>query len=227
MLDNQIPGRPPDGKSVILRVDRQTGLAAHDNPFYHLKGLERYYAYGIRNSFGIDFDPLSQTLWMTENGPDRYDEINVVVPGFNSGWHKITGPISRTNATVENDLNIFDGGKYRDPVFSWQLPVGVTDIEFFDSPMLGSRYENNIFVGDINYGTLYFFELNQDRTGLQFADGRLADLVADQVEEGEPEVSSLIIGEGFGRITDIETGPDGYLYVLTFEDGKLYRIKQA
>lgn len=229
-LDNQIPGRDLDDKSVVLRVDRETGLPVSDNPFYNSSGslikLKKYFAYGIRNSFGMDFDPISHLLWMTEDGPDRYDEINIVKPGFNSGWHKIIGPAARNNATIQNDLVIFDNATYKDPVFSWYTPVGVTDIEFFSSSMLGSKYENNIFVGDINNGYLYFFEVNENRTGLKFSDSRLLDLVADPVREKSlyGELSSIIFGERFGRITDIETGPDGYLYVLTYEDGRIYRI---
>ena len=240
MLDNQMPGRPPDDKSVILRVDRDTGSPALDNPFYNktyaddsLENLKRYYAYGIRNSFGMDFEAVTGKLWITENGEHAYDEINIVEPGFNSGWHKVTGPIERTNMTVQKDLVIFDGAKYQDPIFSWYAPVGVTDIEFFNSAKLGDKYDGNLFVGDINNGNLYFFEVNEDRTGLAFHDPRLLDLVADPLkekeekneEEGEDsELSSLIFGEGFGRITDIETGPDGLLYILTYEDGKIYRI---
>src|SRR5918999_1657629 len=192
MLDNQIPGRPPEDKSVILRVDRDTGAPVQDNPFYNnyagdMEKLQRYYAYGIRNSFGMDFDPVIGRLWITENGDHVYDEINIVEPGFNSGWHKIMGPIGRTNMTVENDLLIFDGAKYQDPIFSWYAPIGVT-----------------------------------------FHDPRLLDLVADPVKEGEDsELSSLILGEGFGRITDIENGPDGLLYILAYEDGKIYRITKG
>ena len=238
MLDNQMPGRPPDDKSVILRVDRDTGAPAQDNPFYNnnymsgggMERLQRYYAYGIRNSFGMDFEPVTGKLWITENGEHAYDEINIVEPGFNSGWHKIMGPIGRTNMTVENDLVMLDGAKYQDPVFSWYTPVGVTDIEFFNSTKLGDKYDGNIFVGDINNGNLYFFEVNDDRTGLTFHDPRLLDLVADPVKEEDGEVSelsSLIFGEGFGRITDIETGPDGLLYILSYEDGKIYRITKG
>jgi glucose/arabinose dehydrogenase len=233
MLDNQISGRPPDDKSVIFRVDRDTGNAVQGNPFYNnytgdIEKLRRYYAYGIRNSFGLDFEPVTDNLWITENGDHAYDEINIVHPGFNSGWHKIMGPIARTNITVGNDLIIFDGAKYQDPVFSWYVPVGVTDIEFLNSTKLGDKYDGNLFVGDINYGNLYFFEVNEDRTGLTFRDPRLLDLVADPVKEGEDsELSSLIVGEGFGRITDIETGPDGLLYILTYEDGKIYRITKS
>ena len=53
--------------------------------------LDKYYAYGIRNSFGMDFDPLTGKLWDTENGPTFGDEINLVEPGFNSGWRKVQG----------------------------------------------------------------------------------------------------------------------------------------
>jgi glucose/arabinose dehydrogenase len=232
ILDNQIPGRPPNDKSVILRVDRDNGTPVEDNPFYNYTGsmekLHQYYAYGIRNSFGMEFDPMTGKLWMTENGDDVYDEINIVEPGFNSGWHKIMGPIVRTNMTIENDLIIFDGAKYGDPIFSWYAPVGVTDIEFLNSTKLGEKYDDNVFVGDINNGNLYFFEVNGNRTGLTFHDPRLLDLVADPVKEGEDsELSSLILGNGFGRITDIESGPDGLLYIMTYEDGKIYRLKKG
>ena len=232
ILDNQIPGRPPNNKSVIFRVDRDNGTPVEDNPFYNYTGsmekLHQYYAYGIRNSFGMEFDPMTGKLWMTENGDNVYDEINIVEPGFNSGWHKIMGPIIRTNMTIENDLIIFDGAKYGDPIFSWYVPVGVTDIEFLNSTKLGEKYDDNVFVGDINNGNLYFFEVNGNRTGVTFHDPRLLDLVADPVKEGEDsELSSLILGDGFGRITDIESGPDGLLYIMTYEDGKIYRLKKG
>jgi glucose/arabinose dehydrogenase len=227
MLDNQATGRPPDDKSVVLRVDRNTGMPAEGNPFTgygDMEKLGRYYAYGIRNSFGLDFDPVTGRLWITENGPDEYDEINVVEPGFNSGWHKLMGPMSRTNVTA-GDLVLFNGSSYRDPVFSWRVPIGVTDIEFFDSPNLGEKYENNIFVGDINNGNLYFFTVDGERDGLVFDSPALSDLVADPVGNDRlGEASTLLVGERFGRITDIETGPDGNLYVLTYLDGKIHRI---
>lgn len=228
MLDNQNTGMPPDDKSVVLRVDRNTGMPAKDNPFYGYSGdmekLQRYYAYGIRNSFGMDFDPVTGKLWITENGPDEYDEINIVEPGFNSGWHKVMGPISRTDVTA-GDLVSFNGSAYRDPVFSWQAPIGVTDIEFFDSSNFGKEYENNVFVGDINNGNLYFFKVNQERDGLELESSGLSDLVADPVGGNIlGEASPAIIGERFGRITDIETGPDGNLYVLTYLDGKIHKI---
>jgi glucose/arabinose dehydrogenase len=107
----------------------------------------------------------------------------------------------------------------------------VTDIEFFNSDKLGEKYRNNIFVGDVNNGNLYFFEANQNRTGLYFGDkqSNLADLVADPVPDKDTgrldgELAPITFGKGFAAITDVETGPDGYLYVLTHIDGKIYRI---
>jgi len=223
-------GTPLDGTSGILRVTQDGDAVVPNSPLGNDEDpiLNKYYAYGIRNSFGMDFDPVTGKLWITENGDNVYDEINIVEPGFNSGWHKIMGPIGRSNMTVEDDLVIFDGAKYAEPIFSWYAPVGVTDIEFFNSTKLGDRYDDNIFIGDINHGNLYFFEVNGDRKGLAFHDPRLLDLVADPVKEAEDsELSSLIFGEGFGGITDIETGPDGLLYILTYEGGKIYRIMKG
>jgi glucose/arabinose dehydrogenase len=227
LLDNEVNGTMQGERSAIVRVDRETGEAPKDNPFYGIPGFEKIYAYGIRNSFGLAFDPVTKVLWMTENGPDKYDEINVVTPGFNGGWDKFSGPIARSNATASN-LVLPKGAHYSDPAFSWFLPIGATDIAFLDSGALGEKYRDNVFVGDINNGNLYFFKVNGERNGLQLdAPGlsdRVADLINDTSSNIRTEADPLVIGTGFGRITDIETGPDGYLYVLTYEDGKVYRI---
>jgi aldose sugar dehydrogenase len=144
----------------------------------------------------------------------------VVTPGFNSGWAEVMGPLEREGILV-NDLVQFQGSHYADPVFSWRQSIGLTDIEFLDSTRLGERFAGNIFVGDINNGNLYFFTVNSNRTGLDLGGiGGLEDLVADSSEE----VNAVTFGTGFfGGITDIETGPDGYLYILTFA-GDLYRL---
>jgi aldose sugar dehydrogenase len=217
MLQNYRSGAEPDDTSVVLRVDHDGNAANSILP----SSLSKYYAYGIRNSFGIDFDPVSQSMWMTENGPDSYDEINLVNPGFNSGWEQVMGPIDRVQRTVDN-LMQFDGSYYADPLFSWREAQGITDIEFLNSTKLGEKYTHNIFVGDINNGNLYFFEVNGRRNGLELDNKMLQDLVADNNEE----LGTVTFGSGFGGITDIETGPDGYLYILTF-DGNLYRIVPA
>lgn len=67
--------------------------------------LNLYYAYG--DSFGITFDPVKGKLWDTETGEDKYDEINVLKPDFNSGWAKIMGPLSRNNNNSNSPIGKF------------------------------------------------------------------------------------------------------------------------
>jgi aldose sugar dehydrogenase len=232
MLQNFKNGSLPDDTSAILRINPD-GSPAQGNPFLNVSimddgsysNLSKYYAYGIRNSFGLAIDPVTGILWDTENGPDGFDEINIVRPGFNSGWAIVMGPIESSNVTSENDLVNFRGSSsYADPVFSWGRAVGVTDIEFYNSDKLGNDYTNNIFVGDANNGHLYFFEVNEDRSGLQFEEPRLAD---DLVASNDRQRAAVTFGTGFpSSITDVETGPDGYLYILTFHPtmGTISRI---
>ena len=91
-LQNNAMGPIPDNTGVILRLNDDGSIPA-DNPFIALGGnLAKYFAYGIRNSFGMAFDPVTNRLWITENGPANYDEINLVPRGFNSGWNLLWGP---------------------------------------------------------------------------------------------------------------------------------------
>ena len=152
-LQNFSGGPAPDNTGVIFRIN-DDGSAPADNPFASQPDLAKYYAYGIRNGFGLAFDPISGELWDTENGPNAYDEINLVLPGFNSGWEQIMGPDSRDPQGVGN-LVSFPGSHYADPKFSWFSPVGPTAILFLNSSQLGTEYQNDVFVGDINNGNLY------------------------------------------------------------------------
>ena len=216
-----------DDTSVIIHIT-QNGSAVGDNPFFKSTNerIQKYYAYGIRNSFGLAIDPISGLLWDTENGPNAYDEMNIVQPGFNSGWKKIMGPISHSNiekANLQEELMVFDGSKYADPIFSWKDSVALTDLEFFNSRALGLEYAHNLFVGDFNNGNLYYFELNNTRTGIKLDDNDLTGLT-DKVADDNQELSQIVFGTSFDNgITDIETGPDGFLYILTL-DGSIYRI---
>jgi glucose/arabinose dehydrogenase len=230
-LQNFKNGSLPDDTSAIMRINPD-GLPAKGNPFLDVSrthdgyaNLSKYYAYGIRNSFGLAIDPVTGILWDTENGPDGFDEINIVRPGFNSGWAMVMGPIEMTNVTADNDLVNFQGfSSYADPVFSWGTAVGVTDIEFYDSDRLGDDYTNNIFVSDANNGDLYFFEVNEDRSGLEFENPGIEE---DLVASNENERTAVAFATDFpSSITEVETGPDGYLYLLTYHPtmGTLLRI---
>ena len=131
----------------------------------------------------------------------------------------LPGPVAEKSG---KDLINFDGkGIYRSPEFVWNQTVGPSALKFLNSDKLGKQYENTIFVGNVNTGDLYNFKLNEDRTGLLLS-GPLQGKVANNPED----LKSVIFGHGFGTITDLEVGPDGFLYVLTF-DGTIYMIVPA
>jgi aldose sugar dehydrogenase len=283
-------GIRPIGSGGILHVNVNDKMTNYHGIFGSEYPLNIYYAYGIRNSFGIDFDPVTGYLWDTENGPAFGDEINLVKPGFNSGWAKKQGvwpivmpsqlapdpPLGKergydfsNNPQIDNnsaicdklssfDKNLMDEleqghisdeqavvlgeqtkklmtqsrcieyesfvdfngkGMYSDPEFTWNDPVGVTSIEFFNSDKLGKEYENDMFVGTFNGGFIYNFDLNKDRNKLI-----LKGVLQDQVADNNEELQDVIFGEIMSSITDLETGPDGYLYVLAKGEGKIWRI---
>jgi aldose sugar dehydrogenase len=222
-------GKEVDGRAGILRIT-QDGEPVNNGILGSKHPLNLYYAYGIKNSFGLDFDPLTGYLWDTENGPAYGDEINFVEPGFNSGWKKIHG-IWNVNAALDKagisptdpkglvDFN--HKGKYTPPEFTWDHSIAPTALKFLNTDKLGLEYENEILVGDIKYGNIYRFNLSEDRKSLALNES-LTDKVANNMEE----LSSIIFAHGFGGITDLDVGPDGYLYVLVYDkvDGRIYRI---
>jgi len=223
ILQNQKSEDEPDDTGVIFRISAADGSAVKNNPFFTNSDFSKYFAYGIRNSFGLTLDPESSYLWETENGPSSYDEINIVRPGFNGGWNEVMGPIDRTNKN-EEDLVIIPGAHYKDPILSWKDPVSLTDIEFLNSSKLGIEYLNKLFVGDYKNGNLYFLSLNSDRDDLDI--NLYPRELHDRVVDSDEESSSILFGTGFGGISDIETGPNGDLYVLSFKDEVLYKISK-
>ena len=108
-------------------------------------------------------------------------------------------------------------GKYSSPEFTWNRTVGPTDLKFVSTDKLGKKYENDMLVADVNNHRIYDFKLNKNRTAL-LLQGPLTDKVADS----DKEMADLIFAEGFDDIiTDLDIGPDGYLYVVA---GKIFRI---
>lgn len=119
--DDQFGGPEPDDahlSGVILRLN-DDGTTPTDNPFYSAgaamggevgENIQKIFAYGIRNSFGMAFDPISGDLWEQENGDDSFDEINRVRPGMNSGWAQFMGPLRRIRQFKEIELALPPSG---------------------------------------------------------------------------------------------------------------------
>jgi glucose/arabinose dehydrogenase len=217
MAQNNKNGLEADGRSGILRASQDgipmgRGILGNEHP------LNFYYAYGIRNGFGIDFDPITGDLWDTENGPFYGDEINLVEPGFNSGWNKVQGFWENNNGLIgdtvyygpEGLVNFQGRGKYSPPELTMSFTVGFTALVFLDSNRLGEEYENDLFVADHNNGKVYRFELSNNRKSLD-----LESALADKIANSTDELKDVEFASGFVRVTDLEIGPDGYLYILS------------
>lgn len=291
--DDDFGGPAPDDAhltGVILRLN-DDGTTPADNPFHQSgeqigrqiggpigeqvgRNLQRVFAYGVRNSFGMTFDPKRGDLWTTENGGRAFDEINRVERGFNGGWVQVMGPIHRVDdyraieiaagvgANGPNGLqqqrwpatNIAEkhnrarqalfnvpGAHFRDPEFSWKEVVPPAGLGFIDGGSLGAQYDGDLIVGSAvfrpvanppsvmaNPGNLYRFRLNGGRTHLVFDDERLKDKVADNTgrDDWMTEGEEILFGTDFGIVTHIQTGPDGWLYLVSPSSGSIRRIER-
>ena len=177
------------------------------------------FAMGIRNSFGLAVDPVTGNLWDTENGLVTFDEINLVKPGFNSGWIWFMGPADRVGSDLSTlNPKPFENFVYSDPEFSWYVPVAATAIAFPDKDSF-RKYSDSLFVGDYNNGKIYKFHLNIDRTGFVFYNQKLSDLVLDDNDK----IDEILFARDFHGITDIKFH-DGAMYVVSIGDGSIYKI---
>jgi aldose sugar dehydrogenase len=231
LAQNIEDSKVPDGRGGVLRLTVDGDPIIHDDNFsFGDSGLlDFYYAYGIRNSFGIGFDPVTGILWETENGSNYGDEINVILPGFNGGWRQVLGLSTEyenfKNKEFDKSKLILFGGKgtYYEPVFTWVDTIAPTAITFIDSKIFGEEYENDLLVGSVKQGRIFHFNMNETRTGLDLPTEQLGDQMADIDEELEP----VTLGRNFGIITDIEINPyDGKIYVVDGQskNGKIYQI---
>jgi glucose/arabinose dehydrogenase len=275
--DDQFGGPEPDNahlSGVILRLN-DDGSTPGDNPFFSAgagiggeagANIQRLFAYGLRNTFGIAFDPVSGSLWDQQNADDAFDEMNRVERGMNGGWIQIMGPVERIQQFKQIELtqppsggvpgaqlqqirwpptNIADtpqqalarlfvlpGSRYSDPEFSWKFAVPPAGIGFLASRALGPQYENDLFAGAATPltfgGYLFRFNLTGNRLKIAVDDPRLEDRVADNNAKHDiTESESLLFGTNFGVGTDVETGPNGNLFVVSLTHGAVYEIFRA
>ncbi len=235
-LQNLSDGPTPDDaylSGVILRLG-DDGSVPTDNPFAAeaaTRGgevgtnLAKIWAYGVRNSFGLAFEPGSGSLWQTENGDDSWDEINVFEAGSNSGWIQLQGPPERfdqyrqlevasedglddpsfdpsalaTDATsAQGAMVTLPGSRYSAPVLSYLYPPALTAIGFVGDESLGATSARTAWVGTVLTDSLLRYPLSPDGKSLAL-DGPLADRVDDNAEKGDlGESADHVVGTGFG-----------------------------
>jgi glucose/arabinose dehydrogenase len=199
--------RPDDyaGKTIRLHDD---GRIPDDNPFVDEPGwLPAIYTTGHRNGHSMTLNPWTDELWVTEQGPNGGDEINVLEAGANYGWPYVShgrtypGPQVSESTYLEGTLQ---------PVIVWVPSIAVTGMTFYSGRVFGG-WERNAFVGGLRWG-------ETPRTGhverIQFN---------ENWEEVRREPLLLELKQ---RIRDVREGPDGLLYVLTAENrGAVLRIE--
>ncbi|MBX6315642.1 MAG: PQQ-dependent sugar dehydrogenase [Isosphaeraceae bacterium] len=137
--------------------------------------------------------------------------------------------IANTPRQALSRLFQLPGSRYRDPQFSWRWAVAPAAIGFLNSNALGAEYEGDLFVGEARTtllgGYLFRFKLTRNRQAIAVFDRRLRDRVADNFEKFDiTESETLLFGFGFGIGTDIRTGPNGHLYVVSNSSGAVYEI---
>jgi glucose/arabinose dehydrogenase len=213
------PGTGPDvvrsqnpqdyaGKTIRLRDD---GSIPQDNPFVNDKRyLPAIYTLGHRNGHSMTLNPWTDELWVTEQGPDGGDEINVLKPGGNYGWPLVSygrtypGPKVSASPMLEGT---------EQPLLFWVPAIAVTGMTFYQGNVF-TAWRRSAFVGGLRQG-------EAPRTGqmqrIEFN---------DRWEEIRREPMLRELNQ---RIRDVREGPDGLLYVLTAEapDGAVLRIEPA
>ncbi|MFA7505033.1 MAG: PQQ-dependent sugar dehydrogenase, partial [Burkholderiaceae bacterium] len=186
------------GKIVRLRPD---GGVPGDNPFVTRSGaLPEIWSYGHRNVQGAALHPGTGGLWIHEHGPRGGDEVNLIRPGRNYGWPRIT--FGREYAS---GFRIGEGTSAPDvepPLWQWTPSIAPSGLSF----VTGSQWGD--WEGDILAGSL--------------AGERLIRLAGDGEALQEAE---RLLHEIRARIRDVRQGPDGAIYLLDESKGRLLRLR--
>ena len=187
------------------------------------------------------FDEINRVVpgfnggWIETIGPiSRVDEFKAIETNYGAGnLQQLRWPPSNIASTPQQALSrlyMLTGAQYVDPEFSWKYAVAPSPIGFVAGRGLGADYEGDLFVGasrtTLLNGYLFRFNLTADRLHFAFTDSHLADRVADNTDKFDLiESESLVAGRDFGVTTDIQTGPNGNVFVVSLSNGAVYEIK--
>ncbi len=164
-------------RGKILRINLDGSIPA-GNPFG-----TRIWAYGIRNSIGFAFDPFTAKLWLTDNGPECNDEVNLIRKGGNHGW----GP----SESCPNTNNSGPTPRIL-PKYTFASPIGITGAAFCHGCGLGPSFPGDLLVADYNAGRIRRFDLNGTRNGF--------------------DAGPLLVIDFPAATISMEVAPDGRIY---------------
>jgi len=187
------------------------------------------------------FDEMNRVVpgfnggWIQVIGPvSRIDQFKSIESTYGPGnLQQLRWPPSNIADTPQQALArmfMLPGAQYIDPEFSWKYAIAPAGIGFIKGRGLGPQYEGDLLVGasrtTLLNGYLFRFRFTANRQHFAFSDQRLEDRVADNVDKfDQTESESLVIGRDFGVATDIETAPNGNVFVVSLSNGAVYEIK--
>ena len=185
----------PNGK--IHRIHRD-GRIPEDNPFLDVEGaLPSIYSYGHRNPQGLAIHPETGRLWITEHGPMGGDELNLVAPGLNYGWPKITYGLNY-NGTIVTEHEALRG--LEQPNWIWKPSTAVCGLDFVRGDLF-PKWRNHLLVGALKYEEVQLLTIHEDRV---------------------LHVETVL--KNAGRVRDVQTGPDGAVYIVLNSPGTVLRL---
>jgi glucose/arabinose dehydrogenase len=185
----------PNGK--VHRINKD-GSIPKDNPFVNeANAIKSIYSYGNRNIQGIAIHPETGKVWATEHGPMGGDELNLIGAGKNYGWPEISYGINYDGKII-TEFTHKPG--MEQPNLYWRPSIAVCGLDFYTGNLF-PKWKNKLLVGALKYEEV-----------------RLLDIENDRVTHDE------VILKGQGRVRDVQTGPDGAIYVVLNDPGTVVKL---
>lgn len=168
------------GKILRLNLD---GTIPSDNP---ISGSP-VWSFGHRNPQGLVF--ANGKLYSSEHGPDRDDEVNIILRNRNFGWPNVNGLCDESG-----EQSFCTANNVAQPIMRWTPTIAVAGIDFYNNNAI-PQWKNSLIMATLKDATLYQLKLNT--TG-------------DKVEE-----TIKLFSNTYGRLRDVCVSPDGKVYVAT------------
>ena len=185
----------PNGKIHRLHDD---GSIPKNNPFIQEKNaIKSIWTYGNRNPQGLAIHPVSAIIFETEHGPRGGDELNILSSGKNYGWPEITYGKNYSGTTITKYTHK-EG--MEQPVIHWTPSIAVCGIDFYDGEVF-KNWKNDLLVSSLKFENLYRLEIKDNK-----------------VTEQE------VVYRAGSRIRDVETGPEGFIYLALEDPGRIVRF---
>lgn len=184
-----------DHHGVVVRL-HEDGSVPADNPFTDRdRALPEIWSYGHRNAQGLTIDRDTGNIWITEHGPQGGDELNLIERGANYGWPVVGYGVNYGSGKA------IHGGTYREgmtpPRKVWVPSIATSGLTLYQGDAF-PHWRGHLLAGGLRGKQVALLEL-----------------------DGESVVREETLVRDIGRIRDVRTGPEGFIYLaIDDSDGK-------